>query len=216
MRLENEKPSENVEIRSWWEWVLQIPMSENPAYGYKGSMSEIPSADKAQPYPDKVWFLAGAFNDGTLPHTRNLVHRYVMGMPADRALLMPVINFYGVIRDAKKQNHLEELERRVKEEMDVISPESLYVTIDGQEIKDLAQYRADTSVVFPITVDGKDNVVKMRHVLGRPIKLWAKGDGYWLFLKPSSLTSGNHEIHSFGSCLQGKIQIDIHYKVEVR
>src|SRR5215213_7983642 len=183
-------------VRKWWQWILQIPASKNPAYGYKGSYLEVPSPQN-QPYDkEDVWFLAGAFNDGSLPHTCNIAHRTVTDIPPN-----------------KKQQELEELEKKVKEEMDVINPESLYVTVDGQEIPNLAQYRADTDTVFPITVNGKDNVVKMKHVLGRPIKLWAKGDGYWLFVKP--LPPGEHDIHSFGSCLQGKIQIEIHYKLNI-
>lgn len=193
----------------WWKWILEIPASRNPAYGY--SYMETSAKKQNQPYDrEDVWFLAGAFNDGTLPYTRHISHRSGIEIPKGKSLFMPVLNFFGVIRDSK---HKEELERRVKEEMDVINPESLYVTIDGQEIKDLAKCRADTSTVFEITVNGKDNVLKMKHVLGRPIKLLAKGDGFWLFLKP--LPPGKHEIHSFGSCLQGKIQIEIHYNILV-
>ena|SRR5215213_1947957 len=207
-------------VRKWWQWILQIPASKNPAYGYKGSYLEVPSPQN-QPYDkEDVWFLAGAFNDGSLPHTCNIAHRTVTDIPPNKALLMPVLNFFAVTRDSPNKKHrqqrqqeLEELEKKVKEEMDVINPESLYVTVDGQEIPNLAQYRADTDTVFPITVNGKDNVVKMKHVLGRPIKLWAKGDGYWLFVKP--LPPGEHDIHSFGSCLQGKIQIEIHYKLNI-
>lgn len=199
-------------IQRWWKWILETPASKSPAYGY--SQTEIPSRN--QPYDgEDVWFLAGAFNDGSLPQTRNLAFRSVM-IPKNKALLLPVINFFAVIRDASDKHHADELERRVKEEMDVINPESLYVTIDGQQISssDLIKNRQDTHTIFPITVNGKDNVVKLRHILGRPIKLWAKGDGYWLFLKPL-LSPGEHEIRSFGSCLQGKIQIEIHYKINV-
>lgn len=198
-------------VQRWWKWVLEIPASRNPGYGYN-SYSAPPTSEN-EPYDsENVWFFAGAFNDGSLPHTRNLTYRSFIGIPSKKALLLPVINFFAVVRD---QKHVPELEKRVKEEMDVINPDSLYVTIDGQRVSNLAQYRADTGTTFPITVDGKDNVVKLRHLFGRPINLLAKGDGYWLFLKPFSLTSGTHEIHSFGSCLEGKIQIEIHYKMEV-
>lgn len=205
-----EEVSYNEWAQRWWKWILETPASKNPAYGY--TPTETPNKQN-QPYDNEdVWFLAGAFNDGSLPHTRNVSYRSIIGIPKGKSLFMPVLNFFAVTRDSK---HIPELERRVKEEMDIINPESLYVTIDGQQVpsNNLAEYRADTFVVFPITVNGKDNVVKLRHVLGRPINLWAKGDGYWLFLKP--LPPGQHEIHSFGSCLQGKIQIEIHYRMEV-
>jgi hypothetical protein len=206
-RFELSLPSSTL-VQSWWKWILETPASKNSAYGY--SDTEVPT-NRNQPCDSQdIWFLAGAFNDGTLPHTRHLSYRSILAIPHTKALLLPIINFFAVTRDKK---HIAELEQRVKYEMDVINAESLYVTIDGQEVPGLIQYRADTAVVFPITVDGKDNVVKLRHVLGKPIKLWAKGDGYWLFLKP--LPPGKHEIRSFGSCLQGKIQIEVHYKFEV-
>jgi hypothetical protein len=55
----------------------------------------------------------------------------------------------------------------------------------------------------------------MKHLLGRPIEMLAQGDGYWLFLKPSSLSCGTHEIHSFGSCLSGRVVIEVHYKLDI-
>lgn len=206
--------------KEWWKWILQIPASKNPAYGYAGTggYHEAPYADPYQPPDrDQVWFLAGAFNDGTLPiGSHNIVYRYVMGIPSDKALLLPVINFFGVTR-SKDPKDAEELNKKVKEEMDIINPGSLYVTIDKQQVPDLMRYRAATADThdepFRIKVNGKDNVVKMKHLLGRPIELLAKGDGYWVFLKP--LPPGQHEIHSFGSCLQGKIQIEVHYKLDV-
>jgi hypothetical protein len=33
------------------------------------------------------------------------------------------------------------------------------------------------------------------------------GDGYWIFLKP--LSPGRHNVRTFGSCLSGRIQIDV-------
>lgn len=196
-------------VQRWWKWILEIPASKNPGYGYNFIED---TTTTPQPYDkDGVWFLAGAFNDGTLPHTRHVSLRTVK-IPNNKALLLPVINFFGVVRKAQD---IEQLNERVKHEMDVINQSTLYLTVDGQPaVRDIK--RADSggsTTAFPIEVDGKDNVVRLKHVFGRPIKLYAKGDGYWLFLKP--LPPGKHEIHSFGSCLQGKIQIEVDYRLEV-
>lgn len=196
-------------VKRWWTWILETPASKNPAYGYKYSHFEIPSKDN-QPYDsENVWFLAGAINDGSLPHSHNQVHRTIT-VPSNKALLIPVINYFATV---EKERDISNLERRVKEEMDVINPESLYVTIDDKQIlsSELMKYRVDTKKPFQITVKGDDNVLRLRHLLGRNIKRWAKGDGYWLFLKP--LPVGEHKIHTFGSCLQGKIQIDVQYNI---
>jgi hypothetical protein len=200
------KPIDSLWVRRWWKWILEIPASKNPGYGY----NFIETTTTPQPCDKEgVWFLAGAFNDGLLPHTRHVSLRTVK-VSNNKALLLPVINFFGVVRKAQD---IEQLNDRVKHEMDVINQASLYVTVDRQPVVVTDLIRADTGSAFPIEVDGKDNVVRLKHVFGRPIKLYAKGDGYWLFLKP--LPPGKHEIHSFGSCLQGKIQIEVDYRLEV-
>ena len=41
-------------------------------------------------------------------------------------------------------------------------------------------------------------------------------DGYWLFLKPNSFTTGKHTISSFGSCRSGTIQVNMKYHLTVK
>ena len=46
---------------------------------------------------------------------------------------------------------------------------------------------------------------------GIPGPTTGASDGYWLFLRP--LARGMHKIHSFGSCLSGKIKIGVNYDI---
>lgn len=63
----------------WWEWVLSLPVSENPLFDETGEF-----ADNGQPY-SKVFFLAGVANaNGTVERT--------ITIPAGTALLVPLLN----------------------------------------------------------------------------------------------------------------------------
>jgi hypothetical protein len=192
----------------WWKWILEQPASTNPAF------VEHPTEEN-QPYDkDGIWFFAGAFNDGSGERKQNIAYRRIT-IPNHKAILLPVINFFAVVR---KPEHEDELNARVKHEMDIISTSNLYLTVDGEPIarEQLIRYRVATPSMFEIMVPGKDNVCGLKHLLGRPIKLWAKGDGYWIFLNPfAGQEPGKHEIHSFGSCLAGRIQIEVNYQLNV-
>ena len=41
-------------------------------------------------------------------------------------------------------------------------------------------------------------------------------DGYCLFMKPNSFTTGKHTVRSFGSCRLGKIQVNMKYHLTVK
>jgi hypothetical protein len=204
-------------VKEWWKWILEIPASINPAYGYTFyHEQERPYVANPTNQPhdaDDVWFLAGAFNDGSIPNAVKRAYRVLNDFPTDKAILVPVINFYAVCR---KKEAIPEMEATVKRNIDDINPEILEMRFNDTKVENVTDYRCDTGEgVFEITVNGKDNVVRLKHVLGRPIKLMTKGDGFWLFIKPNVLQSGGktNEIHSYGSCLQGKIQVKIDHLI---
>jgi len=47
-------------------------------------------------------------------------------------------------------------------------------------------------------------------------KYTAISDGYWLFIKPYSLSKGIHTVSSFCSCKVGKVQLPGEYEIEIR
>ena len=142
----------------WWQWVLAIPKSENPLIDDTGKNSA-----KNQMGP--VWFLAGTLKG---PAERSCT------IPADKAILFPVINFEASVAEGDGTTE-EELQARVKFEMDQIT--DMRVRISGTNIDELKQYRIQ-SPLFTVTLPA-DNV------LGLPAQTTKMiSEGYWLFLKP--------------------------------
>jgi hypothetical protein len=74
------------------------------------------------------------------------------------------------------------------------------VIIDGMTLQNLKNYRV-LSPPFDVTLPEKN----FYGVRSGPTR--AVSDGYWVFLKPLSL--GKHEIYTAGSCLAGKINIEV-------
>jgi hypothetical protein len=88
--------------------------------------------------------------------------------------------------------------------MDVIS--NLEVIVDGVKLNDLQRYRVQ-SPIFDVVLP-ENNLFD-----GTPGPTRGASDGYWLFLEP--LSKGKHMIHSFGSCLAGKISIGVNYDITI-
>jgi hypothetical protein len=171
----------------WWQWVLAIPKSESPLTDDSGKNS-------ARNQMGPVWFLAGTLKG---PAERSCT------IPADKAILFPVINFEASVAEGDGTTE-EELAGRAKFEMDQIT--DMRVRISGTNIEELRQYRIH-SPLFTVTFP-PDNV------LGLPAQSTKMiSEGYWLFLKP--LETGKYDLHSFGSCLSGRIKIGISYHLSV-
>ena len=167
----------------WWQWVLSIAKTENPLFDENGKNCAI-----NQNGP--VWFLAGTLKG---PAERSCA------IPADKAILFPVINFEASIAEGDGTKD-EELAARAKFEMDQIT--NIRAMISGTNVNELKQYRIQ-SPPFNVTLPA-DNV------LGLPAQTTKMiSEGYWLFLNP--LEPGNYDLHSFGSCLAGRIKIGVSY-----
>lgn len=114
---------------------------------------------------------------------QNIKHRYYR-INRDRAILFPVINWIGP-----------DLAEAIKE-IDIVAPEQLAVSLDGNPI----QAHACRVLVQGIYYVGE----------------WMVTDGYWIFIKPESLEKGKHAIESYGHCRSGKVQIAISYELEIK
>jgi hypothetical protein len=171
----------------WWQWVLSIAKTENPLVDENGKSCAI-----NQNGP--VWFLAGTLKG---PAERSCA------IPADKAILFPVINFEASVAEGDGTTD-EELAARAKFEMDQIT--NIRAMISGTNVNELKQYRIQ-SPPFNVTLD-EDNV------LGLPAQTTKMmSEGYWLFLKP--LEPGTYDLYSFGSCLAGRIKIGISYHLTI-
>jgi hypothetical protein len=171
----------------WWQWVLSIPRSENPLIDDTGINSA-----KNQSGP--IWFLAGTLRG---PAERSCT------VPADKAILFPVINVEASVAEGDGTTE-EELAARVKFEMDQIT--DIRAMIGETNLDELKQYRIQ-SPLFNVALPA-DNV------LGLPTQTTEMmSEGYWLFLKP--VEPGKYDLNSFGSCLAGRIKIGVTYHLTI-
>jgi hypothetical protein len=171
----------------WWVWVLSIAKTENPLVDEDGKSC---ASNQSEP----VWFLAGTLKG---PAERSCV------IPADKAILFPVINVEASVAEGDGTTD-EELAARTRFEMDQIT--DIRAMISGTNVNKLKQYRIQ-SPPFNVTLPA-DNV------LGLPAQTTKMmSEGYWLFLKP--LEPGKYDLHSFGSCLAGRIKIGVSYHLTI-
>jgi hypothetical protein len=172
----------------WWQWVLSIAKTENPLVDENGK-------NCANNQSGPVWFLAGTLKG---PAERSCI------IPADKAILFPVINVEASVAEGDGTTD-EELAARAKFEMDQIT--DMRAMISGTNVNEVKQYRIQ-SPSFNVTLP-TDNV------LGLPAQTTKMiSEGYWLFLKP--LEPGKYDLNSFGSCLAGRIKIGVSYHLSVK
>ena len=173
----------------WWKWLLEQPTDSNPAIDDTGK-----NCAKNQNDPN-VWFLAGTFG-GKAERTCTI--------PEGKAILVSPINYicsFAQDTDCKTEA---ELIARAKSEMDIIT--RMNVVTDGTRVTSLKDYRI-RSPLFNLRFP-ENNVLRVA-----PGETQAISDGYWIFLLP--LAPGKHDIYSFGSCMAGKIKIEVTYHLIV-
>jgi hypothetical protein len=172
----------------WWQWILSIPADDNPARDMDGTLCGI---NQSGP----VWFLAGTLG-GNAERSCTI--------PSGKSILLPVLNYGATLADEPAIKTEEELLSLSKLEMDVIS--DIRINLDGVELYDLQKYRVP-SVMFDVNLP-ENNLFGGNQGPTRGVS-----DGYWLFLKP--LSKGKHEIRSFGSCLDGRVNIGVRYHINI-
>ena len=172
----------------WWQWLLSIPKSNNPAFDYTGANANI------NQNCSEVFFLCQTYEDVLFMPNRTVI------VPAGRYLFMPIINWISILHNDGETD--EELIAIAKERMDIVA--NLTITINGITIKEgLEKYRAQ-SPFFDILLPA-DNIIELLPGPTRGIS-----DGYWLFLKPLEKSA---QLSSFGSCSSGVIKIGVNYNL---
>lgn len=175
-------------IRLWWKWLISIPKAKNPAFDSTGQLC-------ATSQNTNVWFLPGTFG-------RAMNRKCII--PQGKGILFPIINYECSFADAPLMRTEEELEDQCRHEIDNIG--DINATLDGKKIE-VQNYRVKSSC---FTVDiPPDNCLGASNGETR-----IASDGYWLFFEP--LSTGNHVLQSFGSCLAGKIQIGCTFRLTIK
>lgn len=170
-------------VARWWKWAFSIPIENNP-------VTDMTGENCAVNQDGPVWFLAGTVG-GVVDRSCTI--------PAEKAILLPILNHGGTLANSQSE---EELLEYTKKEMDIGI--NLDVTVDNIRLGGLESYRV-ASPIFDVVLPEKNLFG------GRPGPTKGASDGYWLFLEP--LPKGKHNIHSFGSCLAGKIRIGVNYDI---
>jgi hypothetical protein len=170
-------------VVSYWQWAMSIPFSINPwANDPTGANSGV---DQSGP----VWFLGGTLGDSV---TRSVT------IPAGKAIFLPVHQwiFGATVGDCDPSNpgvtcDVQTLRKSAADATKAVA--LMEVTIDGQSISNVKDYRVTSSPqAFSVTLPS-DNVPIS---LGLPVPAGTYtpqvADGYYMLLSPPS--SGAHVI----------------------
>jgi len=149
----------------WWRWLDSIKKRKSPArdkIGWHCSESQ---------HDANVWYLAGTSAPGMKVKRKCKI-------PYGKALFFPLITSIFSFPADRDLKSVEDVIRKVTEDIDTVNTDLLELTIDGMTIKDLNRFRF-RSEPFDDAIDG--------------LKTSTVSDGYWIFLKPPK--SGHHLIH---------------------
>ena len=169
---------------AWWQYVLSIPVGENPVLDETGDFCGIGQSH------GPVFFLAGYASDE--PVTRNCT------VPAGKALVVPILNvecstvedppFFG--------ENGQELRTCVAEFVDGVGINTLNVVIDNKKIQDLRPFRIQ-SAMFDFNMPEDDNFLGLPGITSGS----SVSDGYWVIIEP--LAPGTHVIQFGGAFVSG-------------
>jgi len=174
----------------WWKWILEIPASCIPGHDVDGSVL----STTKQSYSDPL-FLSGTYG-GTTNRT--------IQIKKGKSLLLPIINVTTSFAEAPHLKNKAELAAFVEDNTnDLLYKQAI---IDGITLDNVDQYRVKSDF-FTFTFP-QNNIYD-----AQPGETIGISDGYWVFLKP--LSAGIHTIQTLGSCLAGKIRIEVNYTIHV-
>ena len=178
----------------WLEWILAIPLPNNPLFDQDGG-------DAAIGQFGKVWFLAGTTGGAA---TRTVT------VPVGTALFFPIVNFFWVnTPEFGDPAWSPEHEASVRELLaaTVDTAQNLILEIDGRTVANLDSLRVSGAVGACTLPDDSILGVPLD-----PVPHECVADGYWALLPPLSV--GNHTIHFAGGFASG-FSLDVTYEITV-
>jgi hypothetical protein len=163
---------------SWWNWLVSIPTSSNPALDMDGE-----ECQKGMHYKYPVFFLAGTLN-GTASRDCTI--------PSDVSIFFPATTSYcyNTVVANRTENQLRACASLQK------SNTNTKVTIDGSDLDtfayDISNARVQSNLFGIEVPDGNILGISAQNISGI-----AAGD--WVFLKPSVFSPGIHKISFTGN-----------------
>jgi hypothetical protein len=182
---------------SWWQWAVAISDPGSPVSDPTGAAC---ATDQSGP----VWFLAGNTGGTT---------RRVCTVPADKAILFPVINAECSVLEGDGTSE-PELAACAKDLMDHVTKTN--ASIDGTTVKlgkpSEGKFRF-TSPLFTLTF-APNNAFGV----DPPGTTQAVADGFWVLVKP--LAPGKHRVEFHGTAVFPEFdnfvfKVDVFYKLTV-
>lgn len=165
-----------------WQWAFSLPADAHPLFD---------TADVSAGQSGQVWFLGGTFSSieigpGVIlgEATRDVT------IPSSKALFFPVIDVECSTIEGNGESE-GELRDCAKFLADFILPDSLFCTIDGRSVKQLANFRVQ-SPLFEFGPLPNNNLLGAPEGSTSP----SVSDGIFLMLAPLSV--GSHTLHFGG------------------
>jgi hypothetical protein len=173
----------------WWQWLLSIPKSLNPAMDSSGENASIGQRHS------NVFFLCQTIEGVKLQPKRMIcIHR-------GTSLFLPIINWISNFYEHGKSE--KELIETATQRMDTIG--NLEFILNGANIQGLDKYRFRSN--FFTAELPKDNIFDLPAGKARLIS-----DGYWVFTEPIITDT---TIFTFGSCSSGVTKIGVNYSIKI-
>lgn len=188
-------PSPERLTADWWQWVLGISVSKNPAFD--------PTGDNAladQPYANQgLIFLCGSFESDN-------VHRTIT-VPAGTAFFLPVVNTQN---DKTFYDRPVSVPRmRADSAADMDGTHDRFAVLNGVPLP----VERLVSPVFPYKLPKQDNIAQYFGLDVSGTVAPAVADGYWSSIPP--LSRGQYEL-SFGGTFASGFAFTINYTIVVQ
>ena len=182
----------------WWEWVLSLPVSENPLFDETGAL-----ADTQQPFK-KVFFLVGVVDQsGTAER--------MITVPEGTALFFPIINIE--VDNVGIEPRLNVPQLRALAISVINTATDLHVTLNGVSLLESALRLQ--SPPFAYHLPAQDNIYQFFEIDVTGTIAPAVSDGYWVYIPP--LATGTYDLNFGGTTDFGgsPFTLDITYHVIV-
>lgn len=114
-------------------------------------------------------------------------------IPLNSVILFPVDKRLSVGFPFTSDGELKEVAKKRIDMLPIVSISLDGIVLSPSRIQSNAfQLKLKQDIFSPEIPEGVKKIVKGKYK--------AVGEGYWVFLKPNSLTKGNHEMPAFASC----------------
>ena len=164
----------------WWRWVLEEPVSTNPALDTTGEFCDVGQ-------DGTVWRLGA--NLSPKPVSRSCT------IPADRALFFPILTGYADNAGVPKESQMTEEEMQDYLVSGLSTATDMVVTLDGVTIGNPADFLVGP-VPFTYTVPEDDSLYDAYGMDVSGLVDPAYHIGYWYLLEP--LPAGSHTLRFEG------------------